>query len=194
MEVLCTGTGRDHDRPAGLARIGKTTRSKPMMHGRDQSDSPVISGEVGEQNRATGGESMEAKGRSQRGKAISSTTRGHKDRERRVAGIGTPTAVRKVNRTYRSRLYSTTWTSILTAMVDFALKRNAAAGVMVSNGGDAYGEGLESNTLQTFNERVHRGAYFGPGGSQHDALDAIWVGIKYTAVNWIVEFGYRSFP
>jgi group II intron reverse transcriptase/maturase len=34
---------------------------------------------------------------------------------------------------------------------------------------------------------------FRPGRSQHDALDALWVGISTTAVNWIVDADIRSF-
>jgi RNA-directed DNA polymerase len=34
---------------------------------------------------------------------------------------------------------------------------------------------------------------FRPGRSQHDALDALWVGISNTAVNWIVDSDIRSF-
>ena len=34
---------------------------------------------------------------------------------------------------------------------------------------------------------------FRPGRSQHDALDALWVGISRTAVNWIVDADIRSF-
>jgi len=34
---------------------------------------------------------------------------------------------------------------------------------------------------------------FRPGRSQHDALDALWVGISNTAVNWIVDADIRSF-
>src|ERR1051325_8050173 len=34
---------------------------------------------------------------------------------------------------------------------------------------------------------------FRPGRSQHDALDALWVGIKRKKVNWILELDIRSF-
>jgi group II intron reverse transcriptase/maturase len=34
---------------------------------------------------------------------------------------------------------------------------------------------------------------FRPGRSQHDALDALWVGISNTTVNWIVDADIRSF-
>jgi len=34
---------------------------------------------------------------------------------------------------------------------------------------------------------------FRPGRNQHDALDALWVGISTTAVNWIVDADIRSF-
>lgn len=34
---------------------------------------------------------------------------------------------------------------------------------------------------------------FRPGRSQHDALDALWVAISTTAVNWIVDADIRSF-
>jgi group II intron reverse transcriptase/maturase len=34
---------------------------------------------------------------------------------------------------------------------------------------------------------------FRPGRSQHDALDALWVGISTTSVNWIVDADIRSF-
>ncbi|MGH7755119.1 MAG: group II intron reverse transcriptase/maturase [Vulcanimicrobiaceae bacterium] len=34
---------------------------------------------------------------------------------------------------------------------------------------------------------------FRPGRSQHDALDALWVGISNTPVNWIVDADIRSF-
>lgn len=34
---------------------------------------------------------------------------------------------------------------------------------------------------------------FRPGRSQHDALDALWVGIKRKKVNWIVDLDIRSF-
>jgi RNA-directed DNA polymerase len=34
---------------------------------------------------------------------------------------------------------------------------------------------------------------FRPGRSQHDALDALWVGISRTRVNWIVDADIRSF-
>lgn len=34
---------------------------------------------------------------------------------------------------------------------------------------------------------------FRPGRSQHDALDALWVGVSATAVNWIVDADIRSF-
>lgn len=34
---------------------------------------------------------------------------------------------------------------------------------------------------------------FRPGRSQHDALDALWVGISNTVVNWVVDADIRSF-
>ncbi len=34
---------------------------------------------------------------------------------------------------------------------------------------------------------------FRPGRNQHDALDALWVGIRATAVNWIVDADIQSF-
>ena len=34
---------------------------------------------------------------------------------------------------------------------------------------------------------------FRPGRSQHDALDALWVGISNTAVNWVLDADIRSF-
>lgn len=49
--------------------------------------------------------------------------------------------------------------------------------------------------LNVIYEREFLGFSYGfrPGRSQHDALDALWVGISTTAVNWIVDADIRSF-
>jgi group II intron reverse transcriptase/maturase len=213
-----------------------------MMHGRDQSDSPVLAEKSANKTGQPAAESMERRGEA-KGKAISSTTRRAQDRESVSPGLERLRQFVKVNR-------NVPLTALLHHMdVDllrwsyFALKRNAAAGVD-GRTWDAYGEGLEAN-LADLHERVHRGAYralpsrrrmipkpdgrerplgiasiedkilqramveilnsiyeqeflgfsygFRPGRSQHDALDAIWVGISNTAVNWIVDSDIRSF-
>jgi len=34
---------------------------------------------------------------------------------------------------------------------------------------------------------------FRPGRSQHDALDALWIGIDKTAVNWVLDADIRAY-
>ncbi len=50
-------------------------------------------------------------------------------------------------------------------------------------------------TLNCIYEQEFLGFSYGfrPGRSQHDALDALWVGISTPAVNWIVDADVRSF-
>jgi retron-type reverse transcriptase len=242
VEVFCSGTGRDHDRPALLARIGKAHAPKPMMHGRDQSDPPVLAEKSANNAERSAAESMERRGGA-KGKAISSSTCRAQDRESVSPGLERLRQFVKANRTVRLTALLHHVSVDLLRWSYLALKRNAAPGVD-GRTWDAYGEGLEAN-LADLHERVHRGGYralpsrrrmipkpdgrerplgiasiedkilqralvevlnsvyeqeflgfsygFRPGRSQHDALDALWVGISNTAVNWIVDADIRSF-
>ena len=225
-----------------LARAGKTTRSKPVMHGRDQSDPPVLAEKSANNAGQPAAESMERRGGT-KGKAISSSTRRAQDRDSVSPGLERLRQFVKANRNVRLTALLHHVSVGLLRWSYFALKRHAAAGVD-GRTWDAYGEGLEEN-LADLHERVHRGAYralpsrrrmipkpdgrerplgiasiedkilqramveilnsiyeqeflgfsygFRPGRSQHDALDALWVGISNTSVNWVVDTDIRSF-
>jgi RNA-directed DNA polymerase len=65
----------------------------------------------------------------------------------------------------------------------------------------AYGDGLEER-LAGLHGRIHRGAYraqeflgfsygFRPGRKQHDALDALYVGITGKKVNYVLDLDIR---
>ena len=88
----------------------------------------------------------------------------------------------------------------------FSLKKEAAAGV----DGETwrhYGEALEEH-LQELSGRLKRGAYRAkpvrrvyiakdgggrPGRSQHDCLDALYVGLLTRPVNWVLDVDIRGF-
>jgi RNA-directed DNA polymerase len=88
----------------------------------------------------------------------------------------------------------------------FSLKKEAAAGV----DGETwrhYGEALEEH-LQDLSGRLKRGAYRAkpvrrvyiakdgggrPGRSQHDCLDALYVGLLTRPVNWVLDVDIRGF-
>jgi RNA-directed DNA polymerase len=242
VEALCPGTGRDHDRPTRLVRTGKECPLKPVMHGHDQSDPPIVATKSTNNTGEPVAESMEPRGGA-KGKAVRSTTPRTQDRTSVSPGL-------ERLRLFLSREPETRPTALLHHLdVDLlrwsylALKRRAASGVDQRTWHE-YGEKLEDN-LQDLLARVHRGAYralpsrrqwipkpdgkmrplgiasiedkivqralveilnvvyereflgfsygFRPGRSQHDALDALWVGVSKTPVNWIVDADIRSF-
>src|SRR5947209_10516474 len=87
------------------------------------------------------------------------------------------------------------------------LKKQAAPGVDGVTW-EQYGEGLEER-IKDLHDRVHRGAYRAqpsrrtyipkadgrqrPLGKPHDALDALWVGLKRRRVNWVLDLDVRGF-
>jgi RNA-directed DNA polymerase len=212
------------------------------MHGRDQSDPPVVAEKSANNAEQSAAESMERRGGA-KGKAISSSTRRAQNWESVSPGLGRLRQFVKVNRNVCLTTLLHHVNADLLRWAYFALNRDAAAGID-GRRWEAYGEGLEAN-LADLHARVHRGAYralpsrrrmipkpdgrerplgiasiedkivqramvevlnsvyepeflgfsygFRPGRSQHDALDALWVGISNTAVNWIVDADIRSF-
>ena len=225
-----------------LARIGKTHASKPMVYGRDQSDSLVVAMKLANKAEQSAAESMEPSSGA-KGKAPTSTTRRAPNRgsvspglERLRQFVENNPKVRPTALLHHVNVDLLRWSY-------FALKRRAAAGVD-GRTWEAYGENLEVQ-LQELHARIHQGAYralpsrrrmipkpdgsqrplgiasiedkivqravveilnciceqeflgfsygFRPGRSQHDALDALAVGISRKAVNWIVDADIRSF-
>jgi RNA-directed DNA polymerase len=213
-----------------------------MMHGRDQSDSPVRAMKSANNDERSTAEPMEQRGGPE-GKTVEPTTRRAQNRESVSPGLD---RLRQFVRNNRKARFTTLLHHVDVALLRwsyFALKRNAAAGVD-GRTWQAYGEHLEER-LVDLHVRVHRGAYralpsrrrmipkpdgrerplgiasiedkivqramvevlnviyereflgfsygFRPGRSQHDALDALWVGISNTRVNWIVDADIRSF-
>jgi RNA-directed DNA polymerase len=213
-----------------------------MMHGRDQSGSPVRAMKSANNAERSAAESVEQRG-GPKGKTVEPTTRRTQNRESVSPGLD---RLRTFVRNNRKGRFTTLLHHVDVALLRwsyFALKRNAAAGVD-GRTWQAYGENLEER-LVDLHARVHRGAYralpsrrrmipkpdgrerplgiasiedkvvqramvevlnviherefigfsygFRPGRSQHDALDALWVGISNTRVNWIVDADIRSF-
>jgi RNA-directed DNA polymerase len=212
------------------------------MHGRDQSDSPVLARKSANKAEGPAAESMEQRGGT-KGKATPSTTRRTQNRESVSPGLD---RLRLFVRNNRKARLTTLLHHVDVALLRrsyFALKRDAAAGVDGQTW-RTYGENLEES-LADLHARVHRGAYralpsrrrmipkpdgrerplgiasiedkivqravvevlnviyeeeflgfsygFRPGRSQHDALDALWVGISNTAVNWVLDADIRAF-
>jgi RNA-directed DNA polymerase len=225
-----------------LARIGKALASKPMMHGHDQSDSPVRAKKSANNAERSAAESMEQRG-GPKGKTVEPATRRAQNRESVSPGLD---RLRQFVRNNRKARVTTLLHHVDVALLRWSylsLKRNAAAGVD-GRTWQAYGENLEER-LVDLHARVHRGAYralpsrrrmipkpdgrerplgiasiedkivqraivevlnviyekefvgfsygFRPGRSQHDALDALWVGISNTRVNWIVDADISRF-
>jgi RNA-directed DNA polymerase len=225
-----------------LARIGKALASKPMMHGHDQSDSPVRAKKSANNAERSAAESMEQRG-VPKGKTVEPATRRAQNRESVSPGLD---RLRQFVRNNRKARDTTLLHHVDVALLRWSylsLKRNAAAGVD-GRTWQAYGENLEER-LVDLHARVHRGAYralpsrrrmipkpdgrerplgiasiedkivqramvevlnviyekefvgfsygFRPGRSQHDALDALWVGISNTRVNWIVDADISRF-
>jgi len=225
-----------------LARIGKAHAPKPMMHGRDQSDAPIVAMKSANKAEQSAAESMEPRGAAE-GKMFTSTTRRSQNRVSVSPGLD---RLRQFVRNHRKTRLTALLHHVDVTLLRWsylALKRDAAAGVDGQTW-RAYGEHLEDN-LVDLHARVHRGAYralpsrrrmipkpdgrerplgiasiedkivqrgvvevlnviyeeeflgfsygFRPGRSQHDALDALCVGISNTAVNWIVDADIRAF-
>jgi RNA-directed DNA polymerase len=213
-----------------------------MMHGRDQSDSPVVARKSANKAEGPAAESMERRGGTM-GKATPSTTRRTQNRISVSPGLD---RLRQFVRNNRKARLTTLLHHVDVALLRWSyltLKRDAAAGVDGQTW-RTYGEHLEEN-LADLHSRVHRGAYralpsrrrmipksdgrerplgiasiedkivqratvevlnaiyegeflgfsygFRPGRSQHDALDALWVGISNTAVNWVLDADICAF-
>lgn len=213
-----------------------------MMHGRDQSDAPIVAMKSANNAERSAAESMEPRGAT-KGKAASSSTRRAQHRESVSQGLDRLRQFVRTNRKARLTALLHHVDGALLRWSYLVLKRDAAPGAD-GRTWRAYGEGLEGN-LADLHARVHRGAYralpsrrrmipkpdgrerplgiasiedkivqramvevlnviyeeeflgfsygFRPGRSQHDALDALWVGISNTAVSWIVDADIRSF-
>ncbi len=225
-----------------LARVGKALAPKPMMHGGDQSDSPVRAMKSANNAERSAAESAEQRGEP-KGKAVEPTTRRAQNRASVSPGLD---RLRQFVGNNRKARFTTLLHHVNVALLRrsyLSLKRNAAAGVD-GRTWQAYGENLEER-LVDLHSRVHRGAYralpsrrrmipkpdgrerplgiasiedkivqraiaevlnviyekeflgfsygFRPGSSQHDALDALWVGISNTRVNWIVDADISKF-
>src|SRR5450631_1608371 len=138
------------------ARIGKALASKPMMHGHDQSDSPVRAKKSANNAERSAAESMEQRG-GPKGKTVEPATRRAQNRESVSPGLD---RLRQFVRNNRKARVTTLLHHVDVALLRWSylsLKRNAAAGVD-GRTWQAYGENLEER-LVDLHARVHRGAY-----------------------------------
>src|ERR1017187_9134489 len=139
-----------------LARIGKAHAPKPMMHGRDQSDSPIRAMKLANNAERSAAESMEQRGGPE-GKTVEPTTRRAQNRESVSPGLD---RLRQFVRKNRKARFTTLLHHVDVVLLRgsyFSLRRRAAAGV-AGRTWQAYGENLEER-LVDLHVRVHCGAY-----------------------------------
>jgi hypothetical protein len=227
-------------KPTGPHREGE--EPKPMMHGREKSDSVIVAGKSPNKTGQPVAEVMERRAGAEEN-ASQQRTRRVQNRESVSPALE---RVRKAARQRKKERFTALFhhlTIDLLRLSFLALKRDAAPGVDGVTWQD-YEADLERK-LADLHARVHRGAYraqpsrrryipkadgrqrplavaaledkivqratacvlnqiyeedflgfsygFRPRRSQHDALDALMVGIGSTKVSWIIDADIRSF-
>src|SRR6202158_5239923 len=174
---------------------------KPMMHERGKSDSAVravkpankaerSAAEVGEQRAGT------------KGNADQQSTRRAQERESVSQALG---RIRQAAKQRKKEKFTTLFHHIsvgLPRLAFFEIKKDATPGVDGLTWQDYEAEldrkivkRATAPVLNTIYEEDFLGFSYGfrPKRSQHDALDALVVGITSTKVNWILEVDVQSF-
>jgi hypothetical protein len=184
---LVSGSGR-----VGPAGEGASHTASRNASG--ESDERVVPAKRSNKEEQSSAESVEGSG-STKGNTEETHTDRTQRREQVSQGLG---GVREAARREKKQKFTALLHHVTTELLRDSyqwLKKQAAPGVDGVTW-QQYGEGLEEK-LQDLHDRIHKGAYRAQPSrrrrSQHDALDALVVGLRRKKVNWILDLDVRGF-